>query len=269
MLRSLKALEGHTLSASDGDIGKVIDFLLDDERWTIRYLVADAGGFLAGRRVLISPISFREADWQGNRFHVALTKAKVESSPGIDTEKPVSRRREEEYSRYYDYPVYWGSPGLWGMGTYPMALASQARREEPSEPPKESEDEVHLRSAKEVRGYHIQGSDDAIGHVEDFVVDDETWTIRYLVIDTKNWWFGKKVLVAPAWAHRISWDEKKVHVNLSRSAIEKSPEWDPTAAVNREYETRLYDYYGRPAYWSNAPPPAPEPVAERSTGRSP
>jgi hypothetical protein len=267
MLRSLKALEGYTLHASDGDIGKVIDFLLDDERWTIRYLVADTGGFLGGRRVLISPISFREADWQSARFHVALTKEKVEKSPSIDTEKPVSRRREEEYSHYYGYPIYWGSPGLWGMASYPIALANQARSEALPAAAKGSADEVHLRSAKEVRGYHIQGSDDSIGHVEDFVVDDETWTIRYLVIDTKNWWFGKKVLVAPEWAHRISWDERKVHVDLSRSAIEKSPEWDPAAAVNREYEARLYDYYGRPAYWGGAPPKAPAPVSERSRSR--
>lgn len=265
MLRSLKDLEGYALHASDGDIGKVMDFLLDDERWTIRYLVADTGGFLSGRRVLISPISFRQADWQSGRFHVALTKGKVESSPGIDTDKPVSRRREEEYSRYYGYPVYWGSPGLWGMSTYPIALATQAQSEAPPEAPSESEDEVHLRSAKEVRGYHIQGSDAEIGHVEDFVVDDETWTIRYLVIDTRNWWFGKKVLVSPEWAQRISWDQRKVHVDLSRSAIEKSPEWDPAAAVDREYEARLYDYYRRPAYWGSARPSSRAPTSERST----
>lgn len=256
MLRSLKDLHGYILHAShgdDGDIGKVIDFLLDDERWTIRYLVADTGWLLSGRRVLISPISFRRADWESGRFYVALTKEQVEKSPSIDTEKPVSRRREEEYSRYYGYPFYWGSAGLWAMAAYPIALASPAPSETPPETPHSSPDEVHLRSAKEVRGYHIQGSDDDIGHVDDFVVDDETWTIRYLIVDTANWWFGKKVLISPEWTDRISWDQQKVHLNLSRSAIEESPEWDPTAAVNREYETRLYDYYGRPAYWGRAP----------------
>lgn len=104
--------------------------------------MTDTGGFLSSRRVLISPISFRQADWQSGRFHVALAKAKVENSPSIDTEKPVSRRREEEYSRYYGYPVYWGSPGLWGMATYPIALASQAQRETPPEPSEDSADEA-------------------------------------------------------------------------------------------------------------------------------
>ena len=124
--------------------------------------------------------------------------------------------------------------------------------------------DVHLRSANEVRGYHIQGSDDAIGHVEDFIVDDETWQVRYLVIDTSNWWFGKKALVAPHWASRVSWEERKVHVDLSRQTIKNSPEWNASAAVNREYEARLYDYYGRPLYWGSGDQTAGKPSVAQS-----
>jgi hypothetical protein len=112
-----------------------------------------------------------------------------------------------------------------------------------------------LRSAKQVRGYRIQGSDKAIGHVDDFIVDDETWEVRYLAIDTSNWWLGKRVLIAPQWANRVSWDERNVYVGLTREAIKSSPEWNPNAAINREYEARLYDYYGRPVYWPSGSPP--------------
>jgi hypothetical protein len=139
--------------------------------------------------------------------------------------------------------------GFWGKGNYTGSLAAGKRNDTPVERPDEATGDVHLRSAQEVRGYHIQGSDDAIGHVEDFIVDDEVWLVRYLAIDTSNWWFGKKVLVAPQWATRVSWDEKKVYVDMSRQAIKNTPEWDATAAINREYEERLYDYYGRPVYW--------------------
>jgi hypothetical protein len=134
------------------------------------------------------------------------------------------------------------------MGAYPGMLAAPLGSEPRSEEANVSDD-VHLRSAGEVRGYHIQGSDDVVGHVEDFILDDETWAVRYLVIDTSNWWFGKKVLVDPRWATRVSWQEQKVHVDLSRQAIKNSPEWDPTALINREYEQRLHDHYRRPAYW--------------------
>ena len=133
------------------------------------------------------------------------------------------------------------------MASYPSALAENAQKEEATEPPEEAGD-VHLRSARDVRGYEIQGTDDAIGHVEDFIVDDETWQVKYLVVDTSNWWFGKKVLVAPDWVTRISWEEGKVYVDMSREAIRTSPEWDPTAAIDREYEVRLHVHYGRPSH---------------------
>jgi sporulation protein YlmC with PRC-barrel domain len=261
MLRSLKDLDRYTVCSTDGDIGKVMNFLLDDKRWIIRYLVVHADGplFLNGPQVLISPISFRQADWSTQRFHLALTTDKVKNSPGIDMDKPVSRQHERDFFRYYGYSYYWGDSGIWGMGAFPGLLAVDNSSDAPAEHAEESGD-IHLRSARELRGYHIQGSDEEVGHIEDFIVDDESWEIRYLVIDTSNWWVGKKVLVAPRWASRISWADKIVNIDLSRQAIKKCPEWNANAAVNREYETRLYDYYGRPVYWEGG---------DRTTGASP
>jgi hypothetical protein len=263
MLRSLKDLENYTVSAKDGDIGSVVDFLLDDERWIVRYLVVSTNGLFEGRHVLISPISFRNVDWSTQRFHLALTADKVKNSPSVDVDKPVSRQHERDYYGYYGYPYYWDCSGLWGMDSTPGMLAAGTWNESPAEHSDKSGD-VHLRSAKEVRGYHIQGSDEPIGHVEDFIIDDVTWAIRYLVIDTSNWWFGKKVLVAPHWAHGVCWEDRNVHVALSRQAIKNSPVWNATTAINREYEARLYDYYGRPVYWESGdrsalPPPAHHP----------
>lgn len=258
MLRSLKDLDRYDVSATDGDVGEVLNFLIDDEHWIVRYLVVQTGG---GRRVLISPISFREVDWTTRRFHLALTSHKVNNSPSVDMDEPVSRQREREYYLYYGYSQYWGSLGLWGIGGYPGLLATESRSDPPGEETDETSGDVHLRSVDEVRGYHVQGSDGAIGHVEDFIVDDETWEVRYLVVDTSNWWFGKKVLVAPQWADRVSWSEKNVHVDMSRKAIQGGPEWGGAAAIDREYESGLYDYYGRPVYWgsgdqvASGPPP--------------
>lgn len=264
MLRSLKDLAHYTMSATDGDIGSVEDFLLDDESWAVRYLVADTGGFLNGRRVLISPISFRKAEWSTSRFNLALTKDMIKSSPSVDFDKPVSRQHERDFHRYYGFPYYWGYGGLWGAGAYPGMLASHKLDDMAAEPAGVLTDDVHLRSAKEVRGYHAQGTDEAFGHIEDFIVDDQTWQVRYLVINTSNWWVGKKVLVAPQWAKSIDWQERTVHFELPRQSIKNAPEWNPEAPVNREYETRLYDFYGRPAYWNESvigpvktPPGAP------------
>lgn len=250
MLRSLKDLERFTVCATDGEIGTVANFLIDDEHWVIRYLVVDTGGLFDGHHVLISPISFREVQWSSQRFHLALTMDTIRDSPDVDVDKPVSRQHERVYHGYYGYPYYWNNSGLWGTGNWAGLLAVHDSNELPLEIA-ESTDDVHLHSAKEVRGYHIQGTDDSIGHVEDFIVEDSTWAICYLVVDTSNWWFGKKVLVPPGWARSISWEDNVVHVNLSRQAIQDCPEWDPAAAISREYEARMHQHYGRVAYWDD------------------
>jgi sporulation protein YlmC with PRC-barrel domain len=261
MLRSLKDLEGYAVSATDGDIGKVANFLLDDERWAIRYLVVHAGGFFSERHVLITPISFRQIDWATRRFHLALTRDKVKLSPSVDTDRPVFRQHESALFGYYGYPYYWGNPGLWGAASSPGLLAAEKIYEAPTAPEALSGDS-HLRSAREIRGYQIRATDASAGQIEDFLIDDETWEIRYLVVDTASWWKGKKVLVAPRWTRSISWADGIVLLDLSQEAIKKSPEWNPNARINQEYEARLYDYYGQPVYWNEndrLPKPAPMP----------
>jgi hypothetical protein len=261
MLRSLKDLERYKVSATDGDLGSVVNFLLDDEHWAIRYLIVDTGGFLGGRNVLISPISFGEVSWSDRHFHLALTKDRIKNGPSVDLAKPVSRQHEYEYNDYYGYPYYWGSSWLWGVGAMPVAMPMGRFRDErplhAAARAAQSDDDVHLRSVNELRGYHIHGTDGAIGHVDDFIVDDVTWRLPYLVIDTSNWWVGHKVLVAPQWASRIDWAARNVHVDMSRERIKSSPAWVPEAPINREYEERLYDFYGRPVYWVGEARPLP------------
>ncbi len=275
MQRSLKDLEQYVVSATDGEIGRVVDFLLDDEHWAVRYLVVESGGFFDRRRVLISPIAFRTVDWSTREFHLALTMDQVKASPDVDADKPVSRQHEREYNDYYGYPYYWSSVGVQGMGLYPALLASGAWKDAPVERTDQPIGDAHLRSAGELRHYHVQGTDDAIGHVADFIADDATWGVRYLVIDTSNWWFGRKVLIAPHWAHRISWQDRNVYVDMTREAIKSSPEWDGAAGVNRQYEQRLYDYYGRPVYWGSeghpreAQPSTVDEVADRAAENPP
>ena len=166
MLRSLKDLEKYEVACTDGDVGRVVDFLLDDKSWTVRYLIVDAGNWLGGRQVLISPVSFRRADWPTRRFHLALTMDKVKNAPSVDTHLPVSGQHERDYHTYYGYPYYWEASGYLGAGSYPLLVASETP---PSQPAQVAQD-VHLRSAGELRGYHIHGSDDAISRLRTSVL---------------------------------------------------------------------------------------------------
>lgn len=256
MLRSAKELRGYAIGASDGDIGQVDDLYFDDQAWVMRYLVVDTGTWLPGRRVLISPISLGRPEWMAQRFPVALTKERVKNSPDVDTQKPVSRQYEADYFGYYGYPYYWGGIGMWGMGAYPGYLASAsavhadmtARLAEV----KASEEAAdgHLRSCRAVTGHHIEAADGGVGHVEDFLVDDDTWAIRYLVVDTSNWWMGHKVLVAPPWITTVSWLGGRVSVNVTRQAVKDAPPYTEKAYLDRLQETELHEHYGRPGYWT-------------------
>jgi sporulation protein YlmC with PRC-barrel domain len=244
MQKSIKDFKGNTIVATDGDIGKVDDFYFDDKTWTIRYLVADTGPWLLGSKVLISPIALDQVDFSSGRFAVTLTKKQIEDSPGIDTDKPVSRQQEAHYHDYYGYPYYWSGPYLWGPMTYPRYSAADEERIDERCAEREAADDLHLRSANEVTGYHIAATNGGVGHVEDFIIDKETWEIRYMVVDTRNWLPGKKVLIAPRWIDRVSWLDSKVYVSLSREAIKSVPEYH-TDTLNREYEKKLYDHYKR------------------------
>ena len=254
MLRTVSTLKGSVINATDGEIGHVEECFFDDEAWAVRYLVVDTGSWLSSRKVLISPYSVTQPLGSGRVIDVALTREQVKQSPDIDTHEPVSRRHEHDYLSYYGYPAYWTGDSLWAMGAYPLVPmlvppADYAERRVRAEAGTDAQD-VHLQSTAKVRGYHVQASDDGIGHVEDFIFDEESWAIRYLVIDTRNWWpGGTRVLVATPWIDRIEWAERKVYTTLTRDAVKASPEYRESATVDREFEARLHDAHGRQGYW--------------------
>jgi hypothetical protein len=249
MLRSLNNLIGYKIEATDSEVGVVQDFYFHDDTWTIRYLVVDTGNWLPGRLVLLSPVAITagEPDWSRSRFPVNLTRKQVEKSPSAGIDRPVSRQFETDLHQYYGWPVYWGTAPL--PAQIPGGRTREQAANEPDKDGSVRNPDPDLRSAQEVNGYHIQATDGEIGHVEDFIIDTGAWLLRYLVIDTRNWLPGRKVLVSPDWLEGISWSERIVKANLTQEEIKDSPEFDSRQPVNREYEVRLYDYYGRPAYW--------------------
>jgi hypothetical protein len=256
MLRSIKDLEKLAIRATDGTIGRVLDFFFDDERWTIRYLVVDTGTWLPSRKVLISPIAIGRPDWAQKVLPVAVTKEQVKASPDIDTEKPVSRRHEMSYMAYYGYQDYWSGNALWGAVPYPSSMTqvaagpgpTSARRAAAMQP---KEADPHLRSCNVVMTYNVEASDGDIGHVDGMLVDEETWAVRYLIVNTSNWWLGHHALIAPEWIDDVRWSDATVSVNLTRQAVKDAPRYDPADPFDRDQELGIHEHYGRPAYWAN------------------
>jgi hypothetical protein len=245
MLHTLKDLEGFKVTGSDGLIGPVKDLYFDDAAWVIRYLVVESGEGTAARDILISPIAIGQPNWAEQLLPVDLTVDQAAHSPDIELHKPVSRQQEMGYLGYFGYGQYWGGGGLWGAGMYPDVL--QAGRELPARSHARAPQgaDSHLRSWNAVSRYYVHATDGDIGHVEAMLLEERTYAIRYLVVNTSNWWLGHAVLIAPAWIDHISWAESMVYFDVDRQAVKDSPPFLNTKALEPEQETRLHQHYGR------------------------
>ncbi|MBN1578477.1 MAG: PRC-barrel domain-containing protein [Chitinispirillaceae bacterium] len=233
MQQPLGGMIGYAIRATDGDLGKVRGFYFDDVTWTIRYMVAETGTWLSGRKVLIGLVALGKPDWEAGTFSVNLTSSQVRNSPAIDTERPVYRQHEVELHAYYQWPTYWDGSygGTFGITPYP--LFENPPVQEPSEPAQQ--EDTHLRSTRQIIGYHIHANDGEIGHVTDFIVDEENWALTYMVVDTGNWLLERKVLIAVKWIKKVNWDDTGVYLDRSRESIKNSPDFDPSKTILRNY----------------------------------
>jgi uncharacterized protein YrrD len=228
MIRGAGDLKRFTIGAIDGEVGEVKDLYFDDDRWVIRYLVVDTGEWLPGRKVLISPLAVRAMEWGRRRVDVELTRQQVRDSPDIDTDKPVSRQHEAAFLSYYGYPTYWDG-------------AIEKTKEQAA-----AYADSHLRSSREVMGYRVQALDGTVGHIENFLFDEDSWQVRYIEVDTRNWWPGKHVLIAPQWIDAMYWPDRTARVHVTRAAIRESPPYDPSVPLPGSCEADLHRHYDRP-----------------------
>ena len=265
MLDTVKHLEHYAIHAADGFIGHVRDVYFDDDSWVVRYLVVDTGGWLPGRKVLISPISVTGTNAEDRVLTISLTREQLKDGPDIDTDKPISRQHERSLLGYYGYPYYWGTGGLWGTGSFPALLlnasergtAIPAHREdvarvlEMGEAGSDPHADTHLRSCSAVSGYRIEALDGHMGKVTDFLVEESTWAIRYLIVNTSEWWSDHEVLLAVRWITSVRWMDNAVTVSQTCEAVKAAPPYDPERPLNREQEAVLFKHHGKPGYWDD------------------
>ncbi len=202
------------------------DLYFDSKQWTVRYVVIDTRKWLPGKKVLISPIAVNNVDLLNSNIDVLATEEQVSNSPSVEEHQPVSRQLESEINRYYGWFPYWTGTGVWGDGVHPRQMAPTTENlGDENRIEVEDKHNEYLRSMNELKGnlsgYTIQAQDKEVGHVVDFVIDDEAWAIHYLIVDTGNWLPGTKVLLEPDSITEIDWVTKKVYVNLPSDEIER------------------------------------------------
>jgi hypothetical protein len=253
MLHNASSFHGFSLHATDGDIGHIEDFYFDDESWRVRYVVVNTGNWLSSRRVLISPVAFDHNDCGQRKLSVILRQGQIQNSPSADLHQPISRRWEQEYHNYYDWPIYWVLAPLGGIAAYPSVLNAAEEEGEAQEAAQEQaldvnpdeiadDEDSHLQSMNDVCGYTIETPDGNLGHIEDFILSDD-WAVRYIVVDTGRWWTGKKVLLRPEAITDVRWPERTVQVRWPREVISNAPEF--SGPVSLEYASALDEYYAQ------------------------
>jgi hypothetical protein len=224
MQRRLSGFKGYTIEAPDGNAGSVCDILFQDNDWKLRWFVINTGSWLFGNRLLLRPAALGPADIRQHAFAVTLTKAEVEASADENSDMPVFQQMEQSIDIWDNNTSIWdvGQYGGFGYGasggtTYDRSGSGQNNAGPSGDP--------HLRSMTQVTGYAIHALDGDIGHVEDFLVNDETWQIEAVVIDTKNWGAGKHVLVPAPEIKAVDWDGKYIRIDQTRYAIKCGPSW--------------------------------------------
>ena len=245
MLWDISAINGFAIEATDGHLGTVSDLLFGDADWVVRWLVVDTGKWLPDRKVLLPVSALGKPDPARRQFPVKLTKQQVQASPDIVTDQPVSRQVEAYVYNYYGWDPYWGNGSL-NMNAMAMPLVAPilptSRSASAEADPYEGD--PHLRSVAAVTGYHIHAVDGEIGHVEGFLVDDVGWSVRYIIVDTKNWWPGERVLISPRAVLEIAWSDRLIDLNVVRETVKSATHYDPSIALDRAYAKDVLTRYG-------------------------
>ncbi len=202
MLIPAKQLYGALLEGSDGRVGTLYDLLFDDQSWAFRHLVVSVDRWFLGRQVLLEPSMGWVVEGTRPSLRVGLTKQQIRSGPDAETDLPVARQRSVAAAQVLVWEAYWTS--IDGTSTH--------RGGDPC-----------LHSTKMLSGLRICCSDGPLGHVADFLIDTQSWSVAELIVDTRNWWPGKRVLIEPTLVEAIDWDDRQIRLYLPRELVEHRP----------------------------------------------
>lgn len=243
-------LQRATVMATDGRAGRSRALYFEDRTWIVRYLVVRRGFWIFGSDALVSPLSVPSKIVDGNRISTSLTRKRIHKAPPVRSAVTVSREMEQKLHAYYQIPVYWGGSAFWGGAMTPVEAGVVAYNATPSDRLVATEEpRSHLRSSREVLGYRVFAEGEEIGKAADFLVEDTTWAIRYLVVHADSSLGSRSIPISTDWIDTISWTSEEIDLNIAREEIGQSPAVEDPHAMTRTDEERLHTHYRRPRYW--------------------
>jgi hypothetical protein len=248
------------IQASDQGSGSITDLYFDDATWFVRYLVVNTGSWMSERLVLISPEALEGLDAEARVFHTKLSAQQIKNSPPSDSEKTVSRHQEQLLSEYYGWSPYWLTPLSvypFATYTYPPFPAGDSRTRElltdslPSGIGQETRarvdalrnEEIHLRSFNEVKGYGIRARDGDIGEVDDLLIDSADWQVTHFIVDSRRWWPGGQVVIDKGMIENIVWSDRRIEVAMTLEQVRQAPPYNRETSLAESFQTDVSNYY--------------------------
>jgi hypothetical protein len=212
MIRSVKSVFGFAATMANTYIGELDDFLFNDRSWSVAYGVVDVGDWLLGRKALIPPAAFEQFSWESHALRINLSRQQVENSLDLDDCMPVSHQHRIALEGFFGWSGALAAEGISPRLIIPASIpdAEHAALKNLAE-----HWDPHLRSAREILKYHTETPDGEIARLDDFFLDDEHWEIVSLVVDTRKWLSGTRLLVSPNCTRDISWHTRKVLLDTS------------------------------------------------------
>ncbi len=224
MLYTLNDLEQYTVNAADGYVGKIKDFYFDDRTWKLRYLVVETGIWLKNRKVLLPASAVKLVNKDDKQLSLDMSMYHVKNGPSIERDLSLKPQSEIDYLSYYGYSFYRGATEAHGFDK--DAEAKLAEIFASVDAVRRTYGDRHLRSCKEMINYDIEGSDSQVGYLQSMLFDEKDWSVRYLMLNTSNWWLGHQVLLEPQSIRDVSWGDARIYVNMLRQEIQSTPIFD-------------------------------------------
>lgn len=251
MLKDITDVTNYTAVAEDGEVGRLEDILFDDGSFSIRYIVVHTGDWLTGRKILVPPNELGRPDWSRGQFPISLTRKQIEEGPTLDTDEPVSRQHEEQLQSHFGWQASWTGEAAsdYLSDEIPPGDEQTGDRQDQSVPHDITPGDPDLRSFRETLDYRVEATDGNAGHVEGFIIDDEDWMVRYLIVRSQDLEPERRLLLSVEWIDKVLWDESTFFVDMDASTIRKSPTYDPSVPITRPFEEALHDHYELTGYW--------------------
>lgn len=242
---------GITTQGDPEILGRVHDIYLDDKTWAIEWFVIETGHWYSSNKILLDSKYFTQVSPDKRCFHVSVSKTEIENAPSVGEHHPISEQRKNAllYTSFGQDALLF--PGYVGV-MMPHTLIERSKP--PAEDDNQSDEhntawsetdnaDRHLRSANELLGYGVSAINGELGPLTDLVIDTEQWNIMLLALDTSKWLPDRTVVVTPESIERISWEESRLFVSMSKKTVEQSPQLRDLKAIKTSYISSLSDYY--------------------------